>query len=232
MTELSELRKHVPNPLDPHEYSYAYLGKCFERITAYRRQAAYAARTSPRSVLLIGKGDGLTIRFLEQAGFSVVCMDIEALMAPSIVASVHQIPVRDGAIDVSVCCAVLEHLPWEYFLLSLRELRRVTCDALVLSVPDIRRCMTFSFKGPRVSKWQFEFELQASFPVRPNRPIPKEKLAKMGHYWEIGYEGVTKSVVKQALRSAGWNTLETWRPFHIEWPESFFYCRAVEVPPR
>ncbi|MFC1735267.1 class I SAM-dependent methyltransferase [Candidatus Hydrogenedentota bacterium] len=231
MTKLSRLKEHVPNPLDAHEYGYAYLGKYFERISAYRHQAACAARTSPRSVLLIGKGDGLTIRFLEQAGFPVVCMDIEELMAPSVVASVHQIPFREGAFDVSVCCEVLEHLPWEDFHSSLRELRRVTRDALVLSVPDTRRCMTLHLKGPRISKWQLEFECQASFAARPNRPIPKGKLAKLGHYWEIGYEGVTKKVVKRALRSAGWKPTETWRPSHIEWPESFFYCRAAEEPP-
>lgn len=199
-------------------YSGDYLGPQARRILSYREQCLYTLQTKPRMVLLVGKGDGLAGRMLQQAGVNVVTLDIEPGLSPDIAASVEAIPLAGKSVDVSVCCQVLEHLPFDRFSGTLRELRRVTRDRLVLSLPDIRRSVSFQMSVSRLKvAWS------ASLPSLWPALIPEWRKRDFGHYWEIGYAGTTFRQVCARVRDAGWRVLEVRRVDGFVW-HTFFYC--------
>ncbi len=93
-------------------------------------------RLRPRSVCEIGVGPGLVSEVLRKVGIEVTTVDVEPSVVPDVLADVRRLPFDDLRFDASLCCQVLEHLPFEDFGVSLCELRRITRGHLVLSLPD------------------------------------------------------------------------------------------------
>jgi hypothetical protein len=198
--------------------SIAHLGKSFRRLHSYRYQLIYALRSQPRTALLIGKGDGLVMDLLRRARVEVTTVDIDPTLAPDVVASVEDMPLPADAFDVTLCCEVLEHLPFDRFRVCLEELRRVTRGHLVVSVPDLRRFLRFRLQVPRV-----DLDWQLSLPRRGLKVTP-ERFAACPHYWEIGFAGTGGRAVRHAIRESGWCIVESRRVSELPW-HHFFYCR-------
>ena len=203
--------------LTPAHYQPSYLGKRFQRLASYRQQLLYATRKDHQSYLVVGKGDGFTVDVLKQMGKQVTVLDIDPTLGPDLVASVDEIPLDDDSVDASICCQVLEHLPFEKFTASLREMRRVSRRNLVLSVPDMRRILSMTFKlGQRDVGWQLSLGR-----FRPE-PIPESRMRDHGHHWEIGFRGYPFSRVRSAVRDSGWKIDEVRRVSELPW-HTFFY---------
>lgn len=208
------------SPPGAKHYDRAYLGPRLERLASYRLQCDLALRTGASSCLVVGVGDGIVIDLLRRTGMEVVTLDIVEELSPDLHGSVERIPSDDHRFEVSVCCQVLEHLPFERFAPCLRELRRVTSGSLVLSLPDVRR-----FAAVRATAGRFRVDRQWSLgPVRP-RPIPRERAESMGHHWEIGFNGVRRRDVRRAIERSGWRLASTVRVYDLPW-HCFFHCRA------
>jgi ubiquinone/menaquinone biosynthesis C-methylase UbiE len=121
-------------------YSHSYDSK--KRLASYWHQVDECITLGGKLVLVIGKGSGLPSYLLEHRGFKVTTVDIQAELAPAVVCDVRQLPFSDQAFDVVVCCQVLEHIPFEFFVPALCEMRRVIRKGLVLSLPDQGRYST------------------------------------------------------------------------------------------
>jgi hypothetical protein len=196
----------------------AHLGERCCRLHSYRHQLFYALRSQPATALLIGKGDGLVVDLLRRARAAVTTVDMDPALAPDVVASIEDIPLPADAFDVTLCCEVLEHLPFDRFRVCLEELRRVTRGHLVVSVPDMRRFVRFRLLAPRV-----DLDWQLSLP-RPGLKVTPERFAACPHYWEIGFAGTGGRAVRQAIRESGWRIAESRRVSELPW-HHFFYCR-------
>jgi SAM-dependent methyltransferase len=189
------------------------------RLFSYAHQVDTVLLLEPRKVLEIGVGTGLIAAALRHLGIEVVTLDAQEQLSPSLVASVTDIPLADGAVDVSLCCQVLEHLPFSEFEGVLRELRRVTVTGLVLSLPDVTRGAGVMWSRPPRKRPRLG---QVSWPrFRPPR-IPTQRLEVAGHYWEIGYRGFSLRQVSKGIRSSGWNVERSWRVFEKPWHRLFF----------
>ena len=70
-------------------------------------------------------GDGFVARILRDANVQVTTLDIQADLKPDVLGSVERIPLPDHSFDISICCQVLEHLPFDQFETCLKELHRV-----------------------------------------------------------------------------------------------------------
>jgi hypothetical protein len=196
----------------------AHLGEGFRRLHSYQYQLTYALRSQPKTALLVGRGDGLVEDLLRRARIAVTTVDIDPTLAPDVVASVEDMPLAADAFDVTLCCEVLEHLPFERFGVCLEELRRVTRGHLVVSVPDLRRFVRFRLLAPRVN-----LDWQLSLPRRGLTMTP-ERFAACPHYWEIGFPGTGGRAVRHAIRESGWRIVESRRVSELPW-HHFFYCR-------
>jgi len=123
---------------------------------------------------------------------------------------VFEMPFADGAFDAAACFQMLEHLPFERFGPALREMRRVARVGVALSLPDCSYALTMRMgvRNPRkdgvVAAWTVQ---PASWALRKLKQVPNSA----GHYWEIGRRGTPLSVVRQAIREAGWRVEKEFR---------------------
>lgn len=195
-------------------YSHDYLGKGRLFSIAHQIDAALALR--PSSVLEVGVGTGLAAAGLRAAGVAVTTLDLQPELSPDLVGSVISIPAPDASYDVALCCQVLEHLPFEQFASALRELRRVTRKGLILSLPDVTPHWEVSLEFPGVRRRR----ISISPALLPKRPRP-DKLAKLGHHWEIGYRGSTFADVRGTIVTAGWTIARVWRVPEKSWHRFF-----------
>ncbi|MBN1457439.1 MAG: class I SAM-dependent methyltransferase [Sedimentisphaerales bacterium] len=173
------------------------------RLYSYICQLEYAMDAAPEKVLYVGKGTGIAPDLLSRCPGDpeVATIDIEPDFKPDIVGSILDIPLEDNSFDVTMCCQVLEHLPFDSFQNALEEIWRVTKNRLVLSVPN--RGLYFGFRA-KVPLLKFGFSI--SLPRFPLMFLsyPEEKAKLNGHCWEIGYKGTSMATVKKRILDAGW----------------------------
>jgi SAM-dependent methyltransferase len=187
------------------------------RWTSYWFQIDRALAGPPGEVLLVGVGSGVVEREIEARGRSVTTVDVQQVLQPDLVASVDDLPFEDGRFAVTICCQVLEHLPWESSTRAMAELVRVTAGRLVISVPDVQYYAgVVLLDGVR----RKHLPLRADLPRLLGRSrIPAE------HCWEIGRSGTPPTKVRSALQQAGMTVDEEFRnpqmPYH-----RFFIGRA------
>ena len=200
------------------EHPHTYLDK--ERLSSYIYQVEYASVCKPKNILYIGKGTGIAPYLLSRGPGApeVITLDNDQELKPDILGSVLDIPLENKAVDLTMCCQVLEHLPFDEFLAALQEMCRVTRRRLILSLPDKRLYFSMRIKVPLI-----RLSLQLSLP-RPDtmfRSCPKWKFKKSGHCWEIGYKGTSLGAVKKKIRQSGWIINEIKRVPDFSW-HTFF----------
>lgn len=205
--------RHVPAA---GHYDLGYLAK--GRVFSHAAQIDAVLAAGPSSVLEVGVGTGISAFAMRRVGIDVTTLDVQPELSPDILGDVRAIPRPDASFDVSCCCQVLEHLPFAHFAAAVRELRRVTRWRLVLSLPDITRSYGVSLVLP----WFGRREFGCSIAVRePSDAWKAERLAAMGHYWEIGMNGVRARTVTDALRTAGFARVRSFRVPELSWHRFF-----------
>ncbi len=88
-------------------YDISYLKENFGRLYSYIEQGKAVLAINPSSVLVVGKGDDVVVGMLKKYCDRVDTLDIQGELKPDFVGSVLNIPSRDKAYDVIVCCEVL-----------------------------------------------------------------------------------------------------------------------------
>lgn len=205
--------EHVP---DRSHYDAGYLAGW--RLHSIAEQASLALEIAPRSALEIGVGAGISVAMLRAAGVAVTTVDIQPELKPDIVADVRSLPLDDGSHDVVICCQVLEHLPYAELGAALRELRRVARRRLVLSLPDIERPLCVTLRAPFLGFRRFERSFRAR---RVDAAWRRHRLEEMGHYWEIGVDGIRPRAIESHLASAGFGRIRTHRLHERPWHRFF-----------
>lgn len=167
-------------------------------------------RAEPRSVLEVGKGAGLLGALLKQYDIEYRSVDIDPELEPDYAASLTVLPFENASFDVVVCFQVLEHLPFEEFPLSLKELARVARDRIVLSLPDARKAWPCSISIPKIGTIRAAITVPSFF--RETHEFDGQ------HYWEINKRGFELGkIVSIILR----NGLSLERQFRV--PENLYH---------
>lgn len=178
------------------------------RLFSYAHQMNAVLEHEPQTVLEIGPGPGMVTAALRAIGVTVTTVDVQPELEPDVVASVTDLPFEDNAFDVSMCCQVLEHLPFDQFLPALKELGRVSQKAVIVSLPDARSCWKLSGRLPRLK--HFSFMISRTRNLRPERI--EQSWLKSGHYWEIGYPEYPLRKITDGMRESGCTLARAWRP--------------------
>jgi SAM-dependent methyltransferase len=184
--------------------------------------------TNPRSILIVGPGQGLDTAVLRWRGYKITTLDIDSTFNPDVVGSVHDLRVFDSKqFDVVIASHVIEHLPPAYLDMALRELARVAHFALIY-VPTAGRPVELSFSpGVRGTRFSIVINLYNWF----RRPNPKKALFCAGqHYWEVGRPGYSRRQLAKRV-SSHFEILRQYR--NRDWLFSFNYVlrsKATENP--
>jgi Methyltransferase domain len=190
MTGSEEIDRTMQQVPKEHYQFETYTG--FDRWSSYYYQVREIVSLAPASMLEIGSGDGFLKRFIEGATeISYRSLDIAADLRPDIIGSAESIPLRDGAVDIVVACEVLEHLPFDKFEKTLREMGRVSRGHVLISLPHYGPRVKASLKLPRMK------ELRLAMKVG----FPQKHVFHGEHYWEIGKRGYSLSKVRGILKA-------------------------------
>ena len=186
-----------------------------ESLTQQVREVCYSGCTR---ILEIGVGRGLLKHFLRP--FPSIChesLDVDESLHPDHVGSVTNMPFGENHFELTICCQVLEHLTFDQFLPALREIRRVTEQKVILSLPDIRKHVGITLRIPGIKDW-IKWELNL------DRPNIGHKSFDGQHYWEIGYKDTTGRKIVRKIRQVGFKIERQYRLDKHRW-HCFFILR-------
>lgn len=145
------------------------------------------------NILDIGPGTNLLRHVLSEhnANVKYQSLDIDESLKPDIVGSVTSIPVPDESFDCVTAFQILEHIRFEDFETALKEIRRVTKNKVIISLPHFGPQFTFQLKIPFLPKIQFAFKI----------PWPSRLVFNGQHYWEVGRKGYSPKKIRKVIEN-------------------------------
>lgn len=188
-----------------------YINK--ERLASYWHQVDEVTKLRPADVLCIGPGNFLVPDWLSQLGINVMNLELISSPLAHLRGDVSRLPFKDGSFDVVLCAQVLEHVPWERFGDSLREIRRVGVVGAVVTLPRSGR------------PFRMELDLGFTYPRRATFPLPQLRPPSMRtpdeHYWEIDQPGQSLKSVEEQVEAAGFVIDHSYRVWEFEYHHVF-----------
>jgi len=165
------------------------------RWCGYWHQLNEIITSEAGSVLEIGLGDKTIGGYIKNnTDIKYSSMDIAEDVNPDIVGSIDKIPVEDDSFGLVCAFEVLEHLPFEKFEISLKEMARVSkTGKILISLPHWGRHFGVEFRLPYFKKiqWQYKFK---------GFSAPKHEFNGQ-HYWEIGKRDYSLKKILKSITS-------------------------------
>ncbi len=173
------------------------------RLACYSYHLKEIIDCQPKNILEIGMGSGLVSYILKKKHYDLTTLDFEKALEPDITASVTDIPLPDNAAEVVACFQVMEHLPFDQFVIALKEIHRVAGKCAVISLPDSGRIYQIEIRAGKIGKHRFSLEI----------PRIKNPVFHFDgeHYWEINRKGYPLKKVLKIIESLGFTVLKTYR---------------------
>lgn len=160
-----------------------------ERWGSYWHQLEETLSFKPTSVLEIGAGSNIIGPILSKEGILYRTLDIAEDLEPDFVGSVDAMPVTDASYDIVCAFEILEHLPFEKFEQSVKEIHRVAKTGAVISLPHFGPPVKFLIKIPFLPEIKFAWKV----------PYPRAHVFNGQHYWEIGKHGYPVHRIRAVL---------------------------------
>ena len=172
--------------------------------------------------LEIGPGNGILTLLLREKGLNVITSDINNSVNPSVAINLPLLPFQNKAIDVVLCFEVLEHLPWELFLPSLRELKRVASNKVIISLPN---CEPLVEKFPKysISWWAYWLKKIVHSILGFLRSYKVDYKLPPEHYWELGMLNIYSNMVINQAQQVGLLLKEDFRNPHFPYHHFFVF---------
>jgi len=168
-----------------------------ERFISYFNQKEIIVNVAKKigdnvRILEIGKGNGLIYDYLKKMRFDIKSFDIDRDLNPDYLGDVTNIKeIIKDSYSIVACFEVLEHIKYEDFEKTLKQLYEITNNYLLISLPQSRFYLSVWFKIPLVRI--FSFYLSVPFPIV--HKFDGE------HYWEVGKKGYSLKKVMAILNS-------------------------------
>lgn len=181
--------------VEKEHYNFlSYLNKA--RWNSYYHQIEEVLKSDSKSVLIIGKGDGIVPNILEEQVEKVKIFDIAEDLQPDYLGDILELSnIVDKKFDSILCCQVLEHLPFNKFEQCIYELSKITNNQIIISLPQKNILFNIGFKIPKIPK------------IDINVYIPKfyknfvfEKEGNGEHYWELNVKNYPVNKIRKILK--------------------------------
>lgn len=174
-----------------YEYYWATSNN-IKQFIAFSNQLNEIYFTHPKKVLEIGCGNKLIKNQLESIGIKTICCDINSNLKPDVVADIRKLPFKNNSFDTVVAFEVLEHIPFSDFEKALSELRRISKNNVIISIPIKTIGIEFYLWLPKIHDIYFYIDL----------PIPlksKKVVSDECHYWEVNRRGYSRSKINKII---------------------------------
>ena len=172
------------------------------RFISFYHQLRYVYQIGPGSMLEVGCGNNF-LRKVLAGEISYTSVDLDPDLNPDIVAALPKLPIASASFDLVVCFQVLEHLPFELFEESIRELCRVSRGPVVISLPYARFKFQIAINVPRL-KWR---RIAITLPHRH-----RVHHFNGEHHWVIGTRHFPLRRITDAMKRHC-DLVETFSPF-------------------
>ncbi|MBN1121742.1 MAG: class I SAM-dependent methyltransferase [Anaerolineae bacterium] len=192
-----------------HYWNSWYLSP--RRMSSIGWQYYLCTEINAATFLEIGMGAGILTWMLRKSNKSVVTSDLVMDLKPDIITRLPTLAFRNRIFDAITCFQVLEHLPFDQFATSLKEMKRVSKQWIILSLPDKTKQLPLKVQ---IARRVYQF---FKFPPRwKPRPLPIS--IDPQHCWEIGYDGITYDTILGVASSLDLHAVEHFRnelnPYH------------------
>jgi hypothetical protein len=146
-----------------HYFGKNYMTK--ERWLNYYHQINNTLSLSPRKVLVIGIGDGVTPEYLEKCGIKTITLDLDPKLKPDIIGDVKKLPIKikKQKFDLIICAHVLEHLPFKYFGPIIRDFSKISKYVILQLPPSVLQFRFNLALQPYFFNWNFNINLPLLF---------------------------------------------------------------------
>lgn len=160
-----------------------------DRFMSYYYQLKFIYKSKPKNILEIGIGNNFLKKLLSNE-FEYKTLDLAKDLNPDILGSVDNIPLKKNSFDLVCAFQILEHLPFNLFEKSLKELARVSKENVLISLPYSNISYKINLKVP--------FLLEVKFSLTIPKFLKKHKF-NGEHYWEIGAKGYSLKRIKKII---------------------------------
>jgi ubiquinone/menaquinone biosynthesis C-methylase UbiE len=192
--------------VDKEAYTF---GKYFylDRWSSYFCQIKESLDLKPKSILEVGIGDGVFGSYVKsKTNIQYKTLDIANDLNPDFIGSVDKIPIGDNSYDLVCIFEVLEHLPFDKFEESLKELKRVSKKNVIISIPHFGPPVKVKFKIPFLPEIKFAFKI----------PFPIEHEFNGQHYWELGKKRYSSRRIRRIINKH-FKILKEFIPFDSQY---------------
>lgn len=193
---------------------YRFQDYCdIDRWSSYWHQLNEILRREPGAVLEIGVGDKTVGSYLKSnTAIHYASADINSELQPDVVCGADKLKFDDNNFDLVCAFEVLEHLPFEKFEASLKEMRRVANKFVLISLPHWGRHFSLEFRLPGLGRirWQTKFSFEKPVHAQNGR-----------HFWEIGKRRYSLSRIRKIIRSAGLEIIKDYVAFESPYHHFF-----------
>jgi len=188
-----------------------------DRWNSYWHQIKEVLDLKPNSVLEIGIGDKVLGGYLKNnTGINYQSLDIAEDLQPDILGNVENLPFLRPSFDIVCAFEILEHLPFNKFNTTLKELHRVTNKYVIISLPRWGRYFSIELRLPGLKKikWHYKANL---FPIKHE--------FNGQHYWEIGKKKYPLKLIKKAIKQAGFGIVKDYVVFESPYHHFFILVK-------
>lgn len=181
--------------VEKEHYNFlSYLNKA--RWNSYYHQIEEVLKSNSKSILIIGKGDGIVPNILGKQVEEVKIFDIAEDLQPDYLGNILELSnIIDRKFDSILCCQVLEHLPFDKFEHCIFELSKVTNNQIVISLPQQNILFNIGFKIPKIPKIDISIYIPKFY-----KNFVFEKDGKREHYWELNVRNYPVNKIREILK--------------------------------
>lgn len=201
-----------------HYFNLKYDSK--KRWISYWYQISEVLNAKPNRVLEVGVGNKVVSDYLKKIGISTITCDFDAALKPDYAGNVLELPFKKDSFDTVLCAEVLEHIPFEDFGKALKELKKVTKNKIILTLPHYS-----------LTNIYFGFKLIPFLPIKElsvKVDFPFKHVFTGEHYWEIGKRSYPLSSILSGIKKVGLTIEKQYYPKENPYHHFFILSKKKE----